>query len=65
MGQLSRVVSINGQVTQRNLGWVGIPLFVRSCFETEEEPLPRLKATDLQDPQNFHLRLTAFLMKQH
>lgn len=69
MGELTRSVSSNGQGTQLHLRREGTPLFVRpcfeGCFETEEEHLPRLRQTDLQNPESFHVRLTAFLMKQH
>lgn len=69
MGELARGMSSNGQASRMNKRWEGTPIFVRPCFEgcfdTEEELLPRLKLTDLQDPETFHVRLAAFLMKQH
>ena len=69
MGHLARSVSGNGHASHPNPRWEDTPIFARTffegCFEADEESSPRLKVTDLQHPESFHLRLAAFLMKQH
>lgn len=69
MGQLARSVSGSGHAGLPTGRWEEAPIFARpfweTCFEADEETPPRLKATDLQHPEKFHLRLAAFLMKQH
>jgi hypothetical protein len=68
MGRVGGTVSSFGKVGLEKGPWDGIPIFARSffegCLEIEEETPPRLKISDLQNPENFHERLAAFLMKQ-
>ena len=43
-----------------------MPIFLRGTFVDDETELPpRLTTLDLSDPDSFHERLAAWLMKQH
>lgn len=65
MSRLQRVALAAPSI--RPARWEGIPLFARPILEGcwDEEAPPRLEADDLQNPEHFHERLAAWLMKQH